>query len=254
MSRHEDFEKLYNHFVSEYGAEQGKSIYYAYLHNEGFNEEISLESQKNKVDAIQNNFTLIQKNLGSIIQSEKTRTALIIEKYMQSIYDEGIKTAATELSLLPSELGSSKNREQQIKILQDNSKKLMFSLFDDVEKEITLLVTNLNLNEVAITNTKLKAEIQSIFSKYQGRLNAQIVSETDRAFNTALEFGYKKSGLITHKQWISVIDNKTSSTCQTLNGEIVEIGKPFSIGVYTPPAHVNCRSRIVPLTLSEVQL
>ena len=37
-------------------------------------------------------------------------------------------------------------------------------------------------------------------------------------------------------------------------GEIVELGQSFSTGDFNAPAHVNCRSRVEPLTLSEPEL
>lgn len=246
MPRHPDFEELYYHFVSQYGKEDGEKIYYAYLHNEELKEEIALNVQK---DAIENNFTKIQKSLNQIMISEKEKYALIIDRFISDTYNEGLKAAAIELSMLPSEFGNIREKEAQIKILRDNSKNLLFNLLDSVEKEITLFLTNTNLNNIPFTNVKLKQEIINIFSKYDSRLKSQVISETDRAFNTALEFGYKKSGLITHKQVIAVIDGKTSSICQSLNGEIVEIGQPFSSGDYTPPFHPNCRSRIVGISL-----
>jgi len=122
---------------------------------------------------------------------------------------------------------------------------------DDVKKEIGLLITDASLNNIPFTNAKLKQEVQGVFNSKLGRLSSQITTETDRAFNTALEFGYKKSGLVTHKQWIAIIDANTTSICQRLNGEIAEIGQPFSSGDYTPPAHPNCRSRIANVTLSQ---
>lgn len=206
---------------------------------------------KNDVrDAIPPHTKEIQKVLNDFFLSEKEKYSLIIDKWTARFYDEGIQTAAEELSMEVAEFGNIKSKMEQVKILQTNSKNLLFNMFDDVNKEIGLFTTNIALNKVLISNTELKKEIQQIFMNKQSRLQSQITSETTRSFNTALEFGYKESGLVTHKQWVSVIDDKTTSICQALNGEIVEIGKPFSSGDYAPPAHINCRSRIVSLTLS----
>jgi len=251
MPRHPDFEKLRNKFIEEYGPEKGESIYYAYLHNEGLKEEISISEQKKK-DAISNNYNKIKSSLNDYIFTEKEKYSMIIDKFITQSYLEGISEAAQELSMLPSEFGDLRQQQNQLKVLKENSKQLAFNLLDDITKEVTLLITDANLNNIPFTNQELKKDIQNIFGKYEERLKSQVVSETDRTFNTALEFGYKKSGVVTHKQWVSVIDDKTSSVCQQLNGEIVEIGQPFSIGIYTPPAHPNCRSRIKSITISNV--
>jgi len=50
------------------------------------------------------------------------------------------------------------------------------------------------------------------------------------------------------KQWSSVLDRRTSAVCQTLNGEIQPVDKPFSLGYMYPPALPNCRSRVVSVT------
>jgi SPP1 gp7 family putative phage head morphogenesis protein len=158
--------------------------------------------------------------------------------------------AAEELALRAGEFGNFKERLQQVQILQGNSTRLVYSLLDDINKEVTLLLTDTALNAVPFSNAELKNEVVDIFERKMMRIQSQIITESTRATNTALEFGYKKSGLVTHKQWVSVLDASTSSICRQLNGEIVEIGKPFSTGDYACPAHPNCRSRIVPVTLT----
>jgi SPP1 gp7 family putative phage head morphogenesis protein len=296
MPRHPDFEVLFQKFVTDYGTEQGKEIYFAYLHNQGLNEENPMPSKQDNLcfcencvdshtqntqgnlfskqdinrfpnilkqekesinflsDAIENNYKNVQKSLDNLFENEKDKYKLIIEKNIPIIYDLGIQESAQELSLDPAEFGDLKNRKNQMSILQQNTLQLAFNLLDDIQKEITLIITNSNLNNIPMTNVQLKSEISDVFNKKIDRLDSQVVSETDRSFNVALEYGYKQSGLVVSKQWVAVIDNVTSITCLTLNGEIAEIGKPFSLGFYNPPAHPNCRSRIVGITLSEYDM
>jgi SPP1 gp7 family putative phage head morphogenesis protein len=42
-------------------------------------------------------------------------------------------------------------------------------------------------------------------------------------------------------QWVSTLDSRTSTICRSLDGVVFKFGKGP-----VPPAHVNCRSRIVP--------
>ena len=52
------------------------------------------------------------------------------------------------------------------------------------------------------------------------------------------------------RQWDATLDSRTSSICETLNGRVREMNKPFGsyLGqpVMRPPAIPNCRSRMVP--------
>jgi SPP1 gp7 family putative phage head morphogenesis protein len=200
-------------------------------------------------DAIPGNFKKVSRDVTSLLNAEKDKYRLIVDKFIEDAYNTGLRVAAQELSLKSFEFGNFKERLQQVQILQGNSQKLVYNLIDDVNKEITLLLTDTSLNGIPFTNTELRNEVAAIFDRKIGRLLSQVVTESTRATNAALEFGYKKSGLVTHKQWVAVVDANTSDICRQLNGEVVEIGQPFSTGDYNCPAHPNCRSRIVPLTL-----
>lgn len=200
-------------------------------------------------DAIPGNFKKVSRDITALLNAEKDKYRLIVDKFIEDAYNTGLRVAAKDLSLKSFEFGNFKERLQQVQILQGNSQKLIYSLLDDVNKEITLMLTDTSLNGIPFTNAELREEVAAIFERKMPRILSQVVTESTRATNTALEFGYKKSGLVTHKQWVAVVDASTSDICRQLNGEIVEIGQPFSTGDYNCPAHPNCRSRIVPLTL-----
>lgn len=51
-------------------------------------------------------------------------------------------------------------------------------------------------------------------------------------------------------RWSAATDSRTSDICEALNGQIRKLGENFSGGGVTvaqPPAHVNCRSAVVPV-------
>lgn len=51
-----------------------------------------------------------------------------------------------------------------------------------------------------------------------------------------------KAGGVQQYQWVSTMDSRTSDICQNLHGRVFAIGQgPL------PPAHINCRSTIVPV-------
>lgn len=61
---------------------------------------------------------------------------------------------------------------------------------------------------------------------------------------------YKKNSDIVKKYaWVSVLDSRTSPTCQKRDGEVYPVGKgPL------PPAHPNCRSTTVPVFKGETKI
>lgn len=199
--------------------------------------------------AIENNHRQTLTNLKAVIKSEKEKFALIIEKRTREIYDAAIESAARELSVSPVQLINFKRTAEAQRILKDNFIAINFELFDAVEKELTLLITDKNLNGVPISNTKLKEEIKVLLDSKIPRLESQVVTETTRIANTAIEYGYGDSGLVVQKQWLSVIDGRTTNICLSLNGEVADIGSPFSNGDFRPPAHINCRSRVTSIEL-----
>ena len=50
------------------------------------------------------------------------------------------------------------------------------------------------------------------------------------------------SHLVKRYRWLSTLDRRTSQICRSLDGRIFELGKGP-----VPPAHVNCRSYIIPI-------
>lgn len=57
------------------------------------------------------------------------------------------------------------------------------------------------------------------------------------------QFYADNKDVIPRVMWRSTLDSKTSSQCQSLDGQIWEVDEPHP----TPPAHPNCRSFLVPV-------
>ena len=66
-------------------------------------------------------------------------------------------------------------------------------------------------------------------------------TETINASNKGTLEGYKQSGVVEKKEWITAVDERSCEECVAMDGEIVEINKAFSCGVMQPPLHPNCR-------------
>ena len=206
---------------------------------------------RNKMqDALENNFKTVNASISRTIEDQKKQYDPIIEKYIDNGFRIGVQEAEKDLSLKANSLYDFDKTKKVRDILGANAITISYELFDAINKEITLMLTDIELNNIPFTNAGLKREIREIFANKSARLASQVTTETTRAVNQGLKWGYDKSGLVTHKQWVAVIDSRTSSICLMGNGQIREFGKPFSTGDYGAPFHINCRSRIQNVTLA----
>jgi len=252
MPKHPDFVQIYNHFIKQYGNEKGSNRYYAWLQENNLDDTISLSGQRFRInDAKIERANQIMSRVTSEFSLIKPEFEELIGSLVDRTFNDAIQAVSQELSIEANSLIDFNKVNAAKLVLKDNFKRVNFELFDAISKEISIFVTDYQLSGLPISNTKLKSEIKKLFSDKLARLESQVITETTRVAGTALNFGYEASGVITHKQWVAILDDRTTSICRDGNGEIVEIGKPFSDGLYSEPHHINCRSRTKGLTLSE---
>jgi SPP1 gp7 family putative phage head morphogenesis protein len=74
-------------------------------------------------------------------------------------------------------------------------------------------------------------------------------TELNFAASTGAMEGYRASGVVTGKVWLTAEDDKVSEECQA-NGDAGEIGldEDFPSGDDAPPVHPNCRCAVAPVT------
>jgi len=108
---------------------------------------------------------------------------------------------------------------------------------------------------------KIAKRINDLFDGYETTRSFKIArTETSRSTNFATDEGYKQSGVVTGKQWLTALDERTDEACVEMNGKIVQLDNDFlkdgdtianvtvDYGNVTyPPLHVNCRCTIVPI-------
>ncbi len=205
-------------------------------------------------DAINaNTLRRLKTRLGEVFVNEKDVFGDVVNRFIDQSYVSGLDVSKKRLGTDPSLINFGK-AEQAKRLLQGTGKQITDALLDSIEEEMGILLTDVSLGELSISNAQFRREIQNVFSRKLGRLESIGVSENNRTFNQALEFGFKADGLPTHKMWVAILDDRTTDICLHLHGEIVEIGKQFSTGDSGPPAHINCRSHLEPLTLSLAEL
>jgi HK97 family phage portal protein len=95
---------------------------------------------------------------------------------------------------------------------------------------------------------QLRTRVNEVFAE-RTKYEAERIARTEiiDAHNHADLLAYRQSNVVSHKEWLAEMDNRTSEICQKLNGEVVLLNENFSDGSDAPPAHVNCRSTILPI-------
>jgi HK97 family phage portal protein len=81
-----------------------------------------------------------------------------------------------------------------------------------------------------------------------GTYRADLISRTEstNANNEGTLAGYNQSKIVSHKEWIAIMDDRTRPEHASLNGEVVANDKSFSNGLMYPQ-EPNCRCTIGPV-------
>jgi len=111
-----------------------------------------------------------------------------------------------------------------------------------LRKEISMAIMNRETFE------SIKNRIIEVFNIAEDRAITIARTEGNRAYNMGANQAARESGLKLKKKWDSHVDTRTSKVCKDLDGQIVDMnekfkweGKEFDF----PPAHPNCRSRVL---------
>lgn len=76
-------------------------------------------------------------------------------------------------------------------------------------------------------------------------------TESTNAYNQASKMGYEEVG-INEYVYLSVLDNRTSDICSSLDGQVFKTAKAVT-GLNYPPMHPNCRSTTIPNIIDRKQ-
>lgn len=80
------------------------------------------------------------------------------------------------------------------------------------------------------------------FAKSRASAQALAITANSAVANRARLDTFRQMRGITHVEWSSIPDSRTSPTCQSLSGKIFAIDEPHPV----PPAHIRCRSTLLP--------
>lgn len=114
---------------------------------------------------------------------------------------------------------------------------------------------------------KIRKRIASYLTGDSIRQRAEVIARTETlwAYNNGAVEGYKQSGVVEAKEWLTAQDDRLCQYCEPMNGEIVDVDKDwfkqgeefrgneggvlsFSYGnVGHPPLHPQCRCTVIPI-------
>lgn len=98
------------------------------------------------------------------------------------------------------------------------------------------------------SNDTLAAKIADSYGFGEERAATIARTETNLASNQGALIGYKISGVVAGKQWLTAEDDRVSEECE-LNGDagVLALDADFPSGDDAPPVHPNCRCTIIPV-------
>lgn len=183
-----------------------------------------------------------------------TETSIKIKKSF-----DGLKTRIDFWLPSAEQLASAVN-DKPIKV-GDSGKLLLEEIFEDLAagKEKTIrqavrlgVVEGESIDDIVkrLKGTKAAGYKDGLLEAPRRHTEAMVRTSVNHVSNTAAQMTFEQnSDVIKGVQWHSTLDTRTSPTCRVLDGKVF----PIDSGP-RPPAHVRCRSFMVPITKSWKEL
>lgn len=221
-----------------------------YLSNNAYNIDIATLS----IDKLNELLAILEKGL-SEVYSEYTEDLLttIKEVYSHS-YQLEARTIASSFEgvAVIGSAGTAPAAAVLAPIVLDNKAVLLDDLLADFTKNEskavidTLRASHFNGDSVPEMIKKIRGTKANNYKDGlldTSRRHAEALARTGiqhAAVTARQEFGNANSDIIESKQFISVLDSRTSKQCQAIDHRIVPLDSPLN-----PPFHVNCRTSVV---------
>lgn len=104
------------------------------------------------------------------------------------------------------------------------------------------------------SNDKLADELKDAYAFSDDRAMMIARTETAKASSTGALEGYKASGVVEGKRWLTAEDDKVSEECEANgksgpngDGILADLDGMFPSGDAAPPVHPNCRCALLPV-------
>jgi SPP1 gp7 family putative phage head morphogenesis protein len=195
----------------------------------------------------------------SVFAKALGRYSLIIRQYIDKEFKKSVTDVGQQLNLELNE----KDFSHVIKALVEENMKGYLDLNgnwypgikgvnEELEETIKSVLQKAIREELSVAQTK--ELLKERFDVNDSRLQAIARTELNRASNKGAITGYKKSGVVKAKKWLTAKPRRTqdSTVCTRLDGQERELDEAFVDSqtgqkFNAPPAHPNCRSTIIPL-------
>ena len=98
---------------------------------------------------------------------------------------------------------------------------------------------------------KLAKRVSEVYEDAKGYRATSIArTECQTAHNSGALNGYRQSGVVEKKSWLTAGDERVRPEHAAMDGETVELDEPFSNGLMYP-SEPNCRCTIIPIVSKE---
>lgn len=132
-----------------------------------------------------------------------------------------------------------------IKWIKDRCGLLIKSISDTTLEKLKRVLAEGVANGESIPD--LASRISGVYDEAKGSRAVKIArTETINASNSGALEAYKQSGVVEKKEWLATMDDRVRDEHAAMNGEVVDIDKPFSNGEMYP-GDVNCRCTVLPV-------
>lgn len=102
--------------------------------------------------------------------------------------------------------------------------------------------------EEGLSNDSIAARLRESYGFSTARATLIARTETLRASNEGALQGYKASGVVNAKEWLTAEDDKVTPDCMANQGAgAIPLDAAFPSGEHAPPDHPNCRCTILPV-------
>lgn len=119
----------------------------------------------------------------------------------------------------------------------------------DLEGAVIQVLNNAIATKASLRDTV--AALRVVFNNFSGsRLETIARTETTAAFNHGLQAAWHDEDEVIGYQWLAILDHRTCPLCASRDRMII-LKKNPALQRMIPPAHVNCRCILVPITLEE---
>lgn len=100
------------------------------------------------------------------------------------------------------------------------------------------------------SNARLAEVLAENYAFSQDRAMTIARTETQRAANAGALSGYKASGVVQGKEWLTAGDDRVSEDCEeNASAGTLGLDELFPSGDDAPPAHPNCRCTLTPVVM-----